>query len=170
MHLHVYMHLMQMHKNTSEAAERCQLHNHFVDNSTSPRVGRLEAFGQRWVVVDEDVWGARRLQHLPTPATSSSGPWKVGRGVREALVTVLTLPHTSCTVIWRGKGLIKWSSIREGIAKRMMMIIMVCFGNSYRRAIVLPWNACSRLKPTHTLHFFAIFPVFFVCVWIFFNR
>ena len=93
----------RMHRNTTEAADRCQLHNHFMHNSASPCVGRLEALRQCRVVVDEDVWGAGGLQHLST-ATSC----EVGRGVREALVTVLTLPHAGCTVIWRGaKGLIK---------------------------------------------------------------
>ena len=91
---------MQMDRNTCEAGERCQLHNHFMYNSASPCVGRLETLGQRRVVVDEDVRGARRFQHLPTASTT---PRKVGGGVREALVAVLTLPHTSCTVIWGEK-------------------------------------------------------------------
>ena len=65
--------------------------------------------------MDEDVWGAHDVrgaccQH-PRGArwfARVPRPWEVGRGVREALVAVLALPHTSCTVIWGGAGLIEW--------------------------------------------------------------
>ena len=76
-----------------------------MNNSASPCVGRLEALRQRRVVVDENVRGGGLVAGVPGSTTSAAG--EEGRGVREALVAVLTLPHTSCTVIWSGKGWIK---------------------------------------------------------------
>ena len=76
-----------------------------MNNSASPCVGRLEALRQRRVVVDENVRGGGLVAGVPGSTTSAAG--EEGRGVREALVTVLTLTHPRCTVICGGKDLIK---------------------------------------------------------------
>ena len=60
--------------------------------------------------MDEDVRGAHdvrgaRGQHPRGARWFARVPRarEVGGGVREALVAVLALPHTSCAVIWGGQ-------------------------------------------------------------------
>ena len=89
-----------------------------MDNSPSSRVGGLETLGKRRVVVDEDVRGAGG-QHPRSACWFARVPCarEVGRGVREALVAVLALPHTSCAVIWGGVELIEWRRRFRAIAR-----------------------------------------------------
>ena len=93
-----------------------------MDNSSGSRVGGLEALGKRRVVMDEDVRGAGG-QH-PRSArwfARVSRPREVGRGVREALVAVLALPHTSCAVIWGGAELIELRRRFRAIARTIVI-------------------------------------------------
>ena len=71
-----------------------------------------------------DVWGAGG-QHPRSACWFAwvSRPREVGGGVREALVAVLALPHTSCTVIWgRGAELIEWRRRFRAIARKKTYI------------------------------------------------
>ena len=93
-----------------------------MDNSPGSRVRGLEALGEGGVVVDEDVRGAGG-QHPRGPRWFARVPRarEVGRGVREALVAVLALPHTSCTVIWGGVELIVWRRRFRAIARTIVI-------------------------------------------------
>ena len=93
-----------------------------MDNSSGSRVGGLEALGEGGVVVDEDVRGAGG-QHPRSACWFPRVPRarEVGRGVREALVAVLALPHTSCAVIWGGAELIEWRKRFRVIARTIVI-------------------------------------------------
>ena len=99
-----------------------------MDNSSGSRVGGLEALGKGGVVMDEDVRGAHDVrgaggQHPRSACWFAwvSRPREVGGGVREALVAVLALPHTSCTVIWGGAQLIEWRRRIRAIARTIVI-------------------------------------------------
>ena len=72
--------------------------------------------------MDEDVRGAGG-QHPRGPRWFArvSRAREVGGGIREALVAVLALPHTSCTVIWGLAELIEWRRRFRVIARTIVI-------------------------------------------------
>ena len=92
--------------------------------------------------MDEDVRGAGG-QHPRSARWFARVPRarEVGRGVREALVAVLALPHTSCAVIWGRVELIEWRRRFGAIARTIVGIFAFCEKN-------LHCPDMGRLKPS----------------------